>query len=105
MVLAAREGRIRWPALHGVKRRLSSGQSTYDDKIPCEVAVRTETKADKGQNAHRSMFFSSGAAQTNGGGSLCMFTYSLVSWKRRSVHRDEGSYWTKYAFVGGFAGH
>lgn len=27
------------------------------------------------------MFFSSGTAQTNGGGSRCMAMYSLVSWR------------------------
>lgn len=51
----------------------------YDDVTPC---VRREFWDSEIWNRHNSqfnMFFSSGAAQINGGGSFCMFTYSFVN--------------------------
>lgn len=61
------------------------------------------------QDWHVRMFFSSGTAQTNGGGSFCIATYSFVSCQMlRLVTGSEYSIWHWYrthTLVSCFAGH
>lgn len=53
---------------------------------------KVERQLQLRRNAHVKTFFSSGMAQTNGGGSFCIATYSLVSYKSNDCELDVAGY-------------
>jgi hypothetical protein len=87
MVLAAHVGGLWWAVLHEGGDVSASGghqrpaELSYDDKIPCKPkGLVLDRDVKGGLSAQIRMSFSSGAAQTKGGGSFCMATYSFESW-------------------------
>jgi hypothetical protein len=54
-------------------------QAAHDKEVPCVLEVSEKGGVQGVVGIQVRIFFSSGAAQTNGGGSFCIVTYSLVS--------------------------
>ena len=60
----------------------------------CERCYPIEgSKSAEKKGSQVRMFFSSGSAQMNGGGSVCIVTYSFESWKVAQIRQD-GSFRT-----------
>ena len=60
-----------------------SHHATYDNVVPFGQACELGRRGDVRTYSQVRMFFSSGAAQTNGGGSFCMVMYSLLNYGSR----------------------
>jgi hypothetical protein len=83
MVLSASKWRVWGTALYGGFVRMigwHEGDISYDKKVPWINRSGWWLPENVGySNAQVKMFFSSGTAHTNGGGSFCIATYSFVS--------------------------
>lgn len=55
------------------------GRVSHDKEVPCRDNQLNMLGNHINRDAQVKMFFSSGTAHTNGGGSFCMVTYSFVS--------------------------
>ena len=80
MVFATGKRRVGWPALEQAlsDQRQTATQRSYDKEVPW-VQFRTWHESNYMAHSQVKMFFSSGAAHTNGGGSFCIAAYSFES--------------------------